>query len=125
MAFAKIYFWKDLDGPQTTGVTISTGITLSGGPTDSKFLLRRPFSASRVDAHATAWIFQVSGSFNQASNVAITLLGGAVHKNILWAIAGTITIGANATFQGNILAKTNVDVGTQAIDNGCMYAESE
>ncbi|KAJ7835093.1 hypothetical protein B0H14DRAFT_3461577 [Mycena olivaceomarginata] len=105
MAFAKIYFLKDLDGPQTTGVTISTRITLSGGPTET-------------------WIFQVSGSFNQASNVAITLLGGAVHKNILWVIAGTITIGANATFQGNILAKTNVDVGTHAIDNGCIYAET-
>ncbi|KAF8173430.1 hypothetical protein K438DRAFT_1850591 [Mycena galopus ATCC 62051] len=63
----------------TTGVTISSGITLSGGPTDT-------------------WIFQISGSFNQAADVQMTLTGGT------------------------ILAKTNVDVDANVVDNGCIYA---
>jgi len=68
--------------------------------------------------------FQVSGSFNQAANVSATLVGGALPQNIFWVIAGTVTVGANAIFQGNILAKTNVDIDTNATDNGCIYAQT-
>ncbi|KAJ7097657.1 hypothetical protein C8R44DRAFT_643137 [Mycena epipterygia] len=93
-----IYKW-------TTGVTVATGITISGGPMDT-------------------WIFQVSGSFNQAANVSATLVGGALPQNIFWVIAGTVTVGANTIFQGNILAKTNVDIDTNATDNGCIYAQT-
>ncbi|KAJ7768906.1 hypothetical protein B0H16DRAFT_1686327 [Mycena metata] len=90
----------------TTGVTISTGITLSGGPADT-------------------WIFQIAGTLVQAANVKITLIGGAQSKNIIWAVAGTVTVGANGVFQGNILAATNVVIETSAIDNGCIYAQTD
>lgn len=110
-----IYKW-------TTGVTIATGITISGGPTDSRSLIR--IWPSLTDVRATAWIFQVSGSFNQAANASATLVGGALPQNIFWAIAGTVTVGTNAIFQGNILAKTNVDIDTNATNNGCIYAQT-
>ncbi|KAJ6452473.1 hypothetical protein C8R45DRAFT_1040723 [Mycena sanguinolenta] len=87
----------------TTGVTISSDITLSGSPTDT-------------------WIFQISGSFNQASNVKMALVGGALPQNIIWAIAGTVSLGSNTIFQGNILARTNVDIDENALDNGCILA---
>ncbi|KAJ7249633.1 hypothetical protein C8J57DRAFT_1356326 [Mycena rebaudengoi] len=93
-----IYKW-------TTGVTISSGITLTGGPADT-------------------WIFQISGSLNQAANVEITLVGGALPQNIFWAVAGTVTLNNNTIFQGNILAKTNVDIGINSVDNGCIYAQT-
>ncbi|KAJ7912354.1 antifreeze protein [Mycena leptocephala] len=93
-----IYKW-------TTGVTVAEGITISGSSTDT-------------------WIFQISGSFNQAKNVTATLVGGAHPQNIFWAIAGTVTVGANAIFQGNILAKNNVDIDTNATANGCIYAQT-
>ncbi|KAJ7100087.1 hypothetical protein B0H15DRAFT_507174 [Mycena belliarum] len=89
----------------TTGVNVATDITIAGGPADT-------------------WIFQISGSYTQASNVRVTLVGGALSQNIVWAIAGTVTVGGNAIFQGNILAKTNVVLGTNAIDNGCIYAQT-
>ncbi|KAJ6451959.1 hypothetical protein C8R45DRAFT_88007 [Mycena sanguinolenta] len=89
----------------TTGVTISTDITIAGGPADT-------------------WIFQISGTLVQAANVHITLIGGALSTNIIWVVAGTITVGANGVFQGNILAKTNVVIGTSAIDHGCIYAQT-
>ncbi|KAJ6570960.1 hypothetical protein DFH09DRAFT_1312976 [Mycena vulgaris] len=79
----------------TTDVTISTGITLAGGPADT-------------------WIFQISGTLVQAANVQMTLIGGAVSSNIIWAVAGT----------GNILAQTDVVLGTNAIDHGCIYAQT-
>ncbi|KAJ7291460.1 hypothetical protein C8J57DRAFT_1458304 [Mycena rebaudengoi] len=82
----------------TTGVTISTGITISGGPGDRTLV--------------------------QSANVRITLIGGAQSRNIVWVVAGTVSIGTNAVFEGNILAKTNVVVGTNAIDHGCIYAQT-
>jgi len=89
----------------TTGVSISTGITLAGGPADT-------------------WIFQISGTLVQAANVQITLTGGALSQNVIWVVAGTVTVGTNAVFEGNILAKTNVVIGTNAIDHGCIYAQT-
>jgi len=89
----------------TTGVTISTGITISGGPGDT-------------------WIFQISGTLVQAANVDITLLGGALSQNIIWVVADTVTVGTNAVFEGNILAQTNVIIATSAIDNGCIFAQT-
>ncbi|KAJ7778731.1 hypothetical protein DFH07DRAFT_765943 [Mycena maculata] len=89
----------------TTGVTISTGITISGGPADT-------------------WIFQISETLVQAADVQITLIGGALSQNIIWVVAGAVSVGANAVFEGNILAATNVVLVTNAIDNGCIYAQT-
>ncbi|KAJ7491373.1 hypothetical protein B0H11DRAFT_1007915 [Mycena galericulata] len=89
----------------TTGVSISTGITISGGPGDT-------------------WIFQIAGTLVQAAGVHITLIGGALSQNIIWVVAGTVTVGTNAIFEGNILAQTNVIIETNAVDNGCIYAQT-
>ncbi|KAJ6474355.1 hypothetical protein C8R45DRAFT_907466 [Mycena sanguinolenta] len=89
----------------TTAVSISTAITIAGGPADN-------------------WIFQISGTLTQAPNVQITLTGGALSQNIVWVVAGTVQVGANAVFEGNILAQTNVVMGTDAIDFGCIYSQT-
>ncbi|KAJ6474338.1 hypothetical protein C8R45DRAFT_907454 [Mycena sanguinolenta] len=89
----------------TTAVSISTAITIAGGPADT-------------------WIFQISGTLTQAPNVQITLTGGALSQNIIWVVAGTVQVGANAVFEGNILAQTNVVMGTDAIDFGCIYSQT-
>ncbi|KAJ7487873.1 hypothetical protein FB451DRAFT_1126276 [Mycena latifolia] len=89
----------------TTAVSISTGITIAGGPTDT-------------------WIFQTTGTIIQAAGVEITLVGGALSQNIVWVAADTVSVGAGAIFQGNILAKTNVVMVTDAINHGCIYAQT-
>ncbi|KAJ7589989.1 hypothetical protein C8J56DRAFT_936614 [Mycena floridula] len=89
----------------TSTVQIITDITLAGGPSDT-------------------WIFQISGTFDQAANTQINLIGGATSKNIIWVIAGATTIGAGAIFEGNILAKTNVVFQTSSVDHGCIYAQT-
>ncbi|KAJ7643861.1 hypothetical protein FB45DRAFT_282800 [Roridomyces roridus] len=91
-----LYLW-------TTGVTISSDITISGGPTDT-------------------FIFVLTGSFNQAVDVKMTLVGGALPQNIFWVFAGTATVGSGATFQGNLLSKSNLAVDMAALINGGVYA---
>jgi ice-binding like protein len=88
-----------------TGLLISTDVTLSGGPDD-------------------VWIFQVAGTLNQASATRVTLVGGALPKNVFWQVAGAVTIGTTAHFEGVVLAKTSVAVNTGASVNGRLLAQT-
>jgi hypothetical protein len=88
-----------------TGLLISKNVTLSGGPND-------------------VWIFQVAGTLNQASATRVTLAGGARAKNIFWQVAGAVTIGTTAHFEGVVLAKTMIAVNTGATVNGRLLAQT-
>ena len=88
-----------------TGVTISTDVTLTGGPDD-------------------VFIFQIAGTLLQASATRVTLAGGAQAKNIFWQVAGGVAIGTTAHFEGVLLAKTNVAVKTGASVQGRLLAQT-
>ena len=88
-----------------TGVLITTDVTLSGGPTD-------------------VWIFQVAGTLNQANATRVTLAGGALAKNIFWQVAGAVTIGTTAHFEGVVLGKTMIAVNTGASVTGRLLAQT-
>jgi hypothetical protein len=88
-----------------TGVSITTDVTLSGGP----------------DA---VWIFQVAGTLKQANATRVTLAGGALAKNIFWQVAGAVTLGTTAHFEGVVLAKTMIAVNTGATVNGRLLAQT-
>ena len=88
-----------------TGLLITTDVTLSGGPND-------------------VWIFQVAGTMNQGNATRVTLAGGAQAKNIFWQVAGAVTIGTTAHFEGILLAKTLIAVNTHASVNGRLFAQT-
>ena len=88
-----------------TGLLITTDVTLSGGPTD-------------------VWIFQVAGTLNQGNATRVTLAGGAQAKNIFWQVAGAVTIGTTAHFEGIVLGKTMIAVNTGASVTGRLLAQT-
>ncbi len=88
-----------------TALLISTDVTLSGGPND-------------------VWIFQVAGTLNQAPAMRVTLAGGAQARNIFWQVAGAVTIGTTAHFEGVVLGKTMIAVNTGASVNGRLLAQT-
>ncbi len=88
-----------------TGVKITTDVTLSGGPT-------------------AVWIFQVAGTLNQANATRVTLVGGALAKNVFWQVAGAVTIGTTAHFEGVALGKTMIAVNTGASVTGRLLAQT-
>ena len=88
-----------------TGLSISTDVTLSGGPDD-------------------VWIFQVAGPLNQSTATRVTLAGGAQARNIFWQAAGAVTIGSTAHFEGVVLGKTMIAVNTGASVNGRLLAQT-
>jgi hypothetical protein len=89
----------------STGLLITTDVTLSGGPND-------------------VWIFQVAGTLNQASATRVTLAGGARARNIFWQVAGAVTIGTTAHFEGIVLGKKLIAVNTGASVNGRLLAQT-
>jgi hypothetical protein len=84
---------------------ISTDVTLAGGPND-------------------VWIFQVAGKLNQSNSTRVTLTGGALAKNIVWQVAGSVTLGTDAHFEGIVLGKTLIAVNTGASVNGRLLAQT-
>lgn len=89
----------------TNTVTIPTNVTLSGGPND-------------------VWIFQIAGNLTMSSAKNVILSGGAQAKNIFWQVAGAVTIGTTAHFEGIILCQTGITLNTGATMNGRALAQT-
>ncbi|AEV28729.1 Protein of unknown function (DUF3494) [Sphaerochaeta pleomorpha str. Grapes] len=88
-----------------TGVSISTDVTLSGGPND-------------------VWIFQIGGGITVASATNVILEGGALAKNIFWQTAGAVSLGTTSHFEGIILSQSGITMDTGASINGRLLAQT-
>ena len=99
-----VYKWS-------TGVTIPTDVTLSGGPND-------------------IWIFEIAQNLDVASGGSpsggahVLLTGGAVPENVYWVVAGQTTLGTYSTLNGTILDQTAIVLNTGATLNGRALAQS-
>ena len=93
-----VYSWS-------TGVTIPTDVTLSGGALD-------------------VWIFQVAGTLDISSATQVLLSGGAQVNNIFWQVAGQTTLGTTSQFKGVILDQTAIVMNTGATLDGRALAQT-
>ena len=75
---------------------------------------------------ASVWIFQVGSSLTTVGGKGgnVILRGGALPKNIFWQITGSATLGANTSFQGNILALTSITLDPGASVTGRVLARN-
>ncbi|MBF0134061.1 MAG: DUF3494 domain-containing protein [Magnetococcales bacterium] len=94
-----IYKWS-------SPVTVSTDLTLTGGPND-------------------VWIFQMSQNFSLANAAQVKLVGGALAKNVFWAVAGEVALGTSSHFKGVVLSKTMIAANTGAVIEGRLFAQTE
>ncbi|MFA4848829.1 MAG: ice-binding family protein [Methanoregula sp.] len=90
----------------TTDVTVSTDVTLSGGPN-------------------SVWVFQIPGTLDISSGKHVILSGGAQKQNIFWQVAGVTTLGTTSVFEGTILSQTKIALQTGASLNGRALAQTE
>ena len=88
-----------------TGVSITNGVTLSGGAND-------------------VWIFQIAGDLIVNNSAIVTLVGGAQAKNIFWQVSGQTNLGTAADFKGIILSQTLISLNTGAKMNGRALAQT-
>jgi hypothetical protein len=90
----------------TTGVTISGDITLSGSATDT-------------------WIFHSAGAFTMGADKKMKIiLDGAHAKNIVWVMAGAMTVGAGAHADGIFIVNAAATFGLGASLTGRVLAQA-
>ncbi|KAJ7448415.1 antifreeze protein [Mycena latifolia] len=88
-----------------TGVSIGSDITISGGATDT-------------------WIFQVTGTLTIANSVKMTLVGGALAANIVWAMTDAVTAGTSSHLEGVFLGQTGITLQTGATANSRLLSQT-
>ena len=93
-----LYKWSN-------SVTIPTNTTISGTPND-------------------VWIFQIAGDLTIDAAQSVVLSGGALPKNIFWQVAGQVTLGSTAHFEGIILSQTAITLETGASMYGRALSQS-
>nr|5B5H_A Chain A, Antifreeze protein [Typhula ishikariensis] len=77
-----------------------------------------------IGTSTDTWIFQIAGTLGLAAGKKIILAGGAQAKNIVWVVAGAVSIEAGAKFEGVILAKTAVTLKTGSSLNGRILSQT-
>lgn len=65
------------------------------------------FSGTRDDF----WFIKIDGPLDLASGTTMTLAGGALSSHIFWIVNGSVTLGADTTFAGNLLARGDITFG--------------
>jgi Ice-binding-like len=88
-----------------TGLLIPTDVTLSGSATD-------------------VWVFQIAKDLTVSNAVKISLTGGALPKNVFWQVAGIVSVGTTAHFEGVVLGQTAITLKTGASINGRLLAQT-
>jgi hypothetical protein len=88
-----------------TGVTIPTGVTLAGDTND-------------------IWIFQVGQDLNLGNGAIVSSSGGADPRNVVWQVAGQVTLGTTSSLQGIVLSQTAVEFNTGATLTGQVFAQT-
>ncbi|KAF9035413.1 antifreeze protein [Hymenopellis radicata] len=89
----------------SSALLITGDVTISGSPSDT-------------------WIFQVSGTMFVAAGKKVVLVGGALAKNIVWVVSGSVTAGPGAHLEGVILGKTSITLQTGATANSRLLAQT-
>lgn len=110
----------------TVPVVIGANLVLSGLATDVYVfqLGLVSFISCLYNRNLMLTIVPYSGALSQAGSTTVTLLGGILASRIFFAVNGTTTLGASASFKGIILAKTSVAFGTASSMTGRVYSQT-
>lgn len=84
----------------TSSLAISSGNLTLAGPADG------------------VWIFQMASTLTTTPGRQVILSGGALAKNIFWAVGSSATLGTTSVFYGNIMADQSITLETGAVLNG-------
>jgi hypothetical protein len=113
--------FTDVAGGHLDGLTLTPGLHRWGSNVDLAFGTNVTLSGGPNDI----WIFQITGTLTTAASTSVFLSGGAKAKNIFWQVAGTtVTLGANAHFEGVVLAQNAINCGNQASANSRFLAQT-
>jgi uncharacterized repeat protein (TIGR01451 family) len=70
------------------------------------------------------FIFKAASTLTTASESNVSLVNGAQASNVFWLVGSPVTLGANSTLQGSLLALTSITVTTGTTINGRALARN-
>lgn len=100
------------------------GMTLLPGVYGWSSSVSIPASITLKGSAKDVWILQVAQDVVMASATQVLLSGGALPQNVFWQVAGAVTIGTHAHFEGIVLSKTSISMQTGATINGRLLAQT-
>ncbi|MEU4223623.1 ice-binding family protein [Nonomuraea sp. NPDC026600] len=71
------------------------------------------------------FIFQIASTFVTSSASEVVLIGGAQACNVFWQVGSSVTLGANSTFMGTVLALASISVTSGTTVDGRVLACNE
>jgi predicted acyltransferase (DUF342 family) len=108
-----------------------TGQDLGGrtlGPGVYTFAVSAPLNgALTLDAKGNAnakFVFQIGSTLLAAQGSSVRLINGAQSENVYWQVGSSATIGANATFAGNVLALASITLSSGTRISGRTLART-
>ncbi|MDO8384721.1 MAG: ice-binding family protein [Microbacterium sp.] len=75
-------------------------------------------------AAESVWVFQAASTLTVASDIAVTVTGGASVCNVFWQVGTSATIGSNADFVGTVMADQSITAVTGAEVDGRLLART-
>lgn len=102
-----------------------SGLTLPPGlyKWSSAILINSDLTLDAAGDSNAVWLFQVDGALTQAAAVQVVLSGGALPKNVFWAVEAA-TLGSTSTMQGNLFSRSAITMGANAIIKGRALAHT-
>ena len=106
-----------LTGQNLGGRTLTAGVYCfaSSAQLNGNLILDAQGNANAV------FIFEVGGTLTTLSRSQVTIINGGTGNNVFWQVGGSATLGTTSQFAGNILALSNITLGSGA-DISCGRA---
>ncbi len=72
----------------------------------------------------SVFVIQIGSTLTTASNAAVSLIGGALARNVYWQVGSSATLGTGTAFKGNIIALASITLTSGASLNGRALART-
>ena len=113
--------FKELGAGTIGGLTLMPGIYKWTSPV----LLNSDVTLQGTNSTFDKWVFQIESTLNVATAVKVLLTRGALAKDIIWQVAGAVTLETSSHFEGVILGKAGINMRTGATINGRLLSQTD
>lgn len=106
------------------GVGALGGLTITPGVYNCGIAISITSDVYLNGSATDVWVIRTTQGLTQAAATTVHLTGGALPQNVFWQVAGNVTVGSTAHFEGVILGQTAITFGNASSINGRLLAQS-
>jgi hypothetical protein len=88
----------------------------------SPFQLTEALTLDAAGNHNAVWIFQIDGMLTLAPGSCVLAINSAQPGNVFWQVGGSVTLGEDSAFVGNLIAHDNITLNSHASAFGRLLA---